>query len=393
MNRTHLCTSPCPEKTVVLVATLREFWRVSIYGWVVLVFAALWVWGAWYWAAALQWILQAGILWTLVLYETRQYLPLNHNGSASTPYAHLGLANRLTILRGWLIACTGGFLFQPFPPGFLVLVPAGLYAVSAIVDRLDGYAARRTGQISRMGMELDTVFDALGLAVAPLLAVWYGKIHWSYLLVSCAYYLFQWGVSYRHQAGLPVSSLQPKLSRRTIAGFQMGFIAVVLFPIFEPPATRIAGFAFMLPVLAGFLLDWVAVSGAITKKSFLNQDTLARGEDVINYATQPLLRLLVAGALLAVVLRYTENISTLIHAAPLLLYAMAGCGMLILTGILGRIFALLLVLLLGWSYTTYLMGPLDYVILPAAIWVLILGTGRFSVYPQDEVWVKRYDGA
>lgn len=43
---------------------------------------------------------------------------------------------------------------------------------------------------------------ALGLAVVPLLAVRHGKIHWSYLLVSCAYYLCQWGVSYRQKAGV-----------------------------------------------------------------------------------------------------------------------------------------------------------------------------------------------
>ncbi|MFA6687274.1 MAG: hypothetical protein WCS16_07345, partial [Desulfuromonas sp.] len=239
----------------------------------------------------------------------------------------------------------------------------------------------------------DTVFDALGLAVVPLLAVWYGKIHWSYLLVSCAYYLFQWGVSYRQKTGLAVIPLQPKRSRRTIAGFQMGFIAVVLFPVFEPPATQVAGFAFMLPVLAGFFLDWLAVSGVITKKSYINQSTLEFGENIINYATQPLLRLILAGAVLAVVLGYAENISTLIHAAPLLLYAMVGCGMLILAGVLGRIFALLLVLLLEWHYTIFLLGPIDYVILLATIWVLILGAGRFSMYPQDEGWVARYDGA
>jgi len=377
----------------VLPTTLRELRRIGNYGWAVLVVVALCLGRAWYWSAALQWMLQASVLWTLVLYEAMRHAPLNYNGSATEPYAHLGLANRLTILRGWLIACVGGFLFQSVPPGFLVLVPAGLYTVSAMVDRLDGYTARRTGHVSRMGMELDTVFDALGLAVVPLLAVWYGKIHWSYLLVSCAYYLFQWGVSYRQKTGLAVIPLQPKRSRRTIAGFQMGFIAVVLFPVFEPPATQVAGFAFMLPVLAGFFLDWLAVSGVITKKSYINQSTLEFGENIINYATQPLLRLILAGAVLAVVLGYAENISTLIHAAPLLLYAMVGCGMLILAGVLGRIFALLLVLLLEWHYTIFLLGPIDYVILLATIWVLILGAGRFSMYPQDEGWVARYDGA
>lgn len=381
------------EHPVVPVATLREFRCISVYAWLVLIFAALCLGGVWSWIAALQWILQAGLLWLLVMHQTRSHLPLNYNDTENIPHPHLGLANRLTILRGWLIACTGGFLFQPLPPGLLILVPAGLYAVSAIVDRLDGYAARKTGQVSRMGMELDTEFDALGLVVAPLLAVWLGKIHWSYLSVSCAYYLLQWGIRYRHKAGLPVFALQPKLSRRAIAGFQMGFIAVVLFPIFEPPATWIAGIAFMLPVLAGFMLDWLAASGAIAKISYVNQEVLERGKSVIHCVSQPLLRLALVGMLLTAVLQHAGNISTIIHATPLFLYAVAACCVLILMGILGRIFALILVLLLGWYYTIHLMGPLDYVILPVAIWVMILGTGRFSAYSWDDAWVNRYDGA
>ncbi len=343
----------------------------------------------WSWGAAAQWLLQAGVLWILVLYETRGYLPLNRKGPENILYSHLGLANRLTILRGWLIACTGGFLFQQSPPGILALVPAGFYAVSAIIDRIDGFAARKTGQVSQMGMELDTAFDALGLAIAPLLAVWYGKIHWSYLLVSCAYYLFQWGLRYHQKNNLPLFALKPKLSRRAIAGFQMGFIAVVLFPVFQPPATRIAGFAFMLPVLIGFLIDWLVVSGRISERSFINHSILKRGEKVISFFIQPVLRLLLAGLLLTWSLRYTESISD----SPLILYGIIAFGLLILLGIMGRTAALALILLIGWDNPSQLISPIDDLILPLTIWILVLGTGHFSLWRWDEDWVNRYDGA
>ncbi|MDX2493761.1 MAG: CDP-alcohol phosphatidyltransferase family protein [Desulfuromusa sp.] len=393
MSRPHVNIQPRPEDTSVMVDTLCEFKRVSIYGWAVLFFTGLFMGGAWSWASALEWILQAGLLWILVLYEANRYLPLNRNSSESDPYPRLGLANRLTILRGWLIACTGGFLFQQSPSGGLAFVPAGFYAVSAIIDRIDGYAARKTGQVSQMGMELDTIFDALGLAIAPLLAVWYGKIHWSYLLVSCAYYLFKWGLRYRRKNGLPVYVLKPKLSRRAIAGFQMGFIAGVLFPVFQPPATQIAGFAFMLPVLTGFMIDWLVVSGRISGKSFISHNVLERGENVISFFTQPLLRLILAGSLLTWSLQYTENISKPTQDNPLILYAMIAFGVLILLGIMGRISALALILLLGWYDSSHLISLIDYIILTATVWILVLGTGRFSLYTWDDDWVNRYDGA
>jgi len=389
MSRPHINMQLHPEDSPAIVATYREFRRVSTYGWVVMVFAGLVMGKLWSWEAAGQWLLQAGLLWLLVLFEARGYLPLNRKGPESILYSRLGLANQLTILRGWLIACTGGFLFQQSPAGALAFVPAGFYALSAIIDRIDGFAARKTGQVSQMGMELDTVFDALGLAIAPLLAVWYGKIHWSYLLVSCAYYLFQWGISYRQKNALPLFTLQTKLSRRAIAGFQMGFIAVVLFPLFQPPATSIAGFAFMLPVLSGFLIDWLVVSGRISDQSFINHSILKRGERCISFFTQPALRLILAGLLLTGQLRHPESLSS----SPLLMYGMIACGLLILLGIMGRVAALVLILLLGWHGALHSLNLLEEMILPVAVWILVLGTGHFSMSTRDEDWVNRYDGA
>ena len=374
-----------PEDLPSFDATLRECKGVSLCGWAVLVFTGLVMGGVWAWGSAAQWFLQAGLLWALVTYEARGYLPLNRKNSATPLYSQLGMANRLTILRGGLIACTGGFVFQKLPAESLAFIPAGCYGLSAIIDRLDGFAARKTGQVSQMGMELDTVFDALGLAIAPLLAAWYCKIHWSYLLVSCAYCLFKYGQRYRQKKGLSLFAIEPKLSRRAIAGFQMGFIAVVLFPMFQPPATQIAGFAFMLPVLTGFLIDWLVVSGRISDKSFINHQLLARGEKLISLFTQPALRLMLAGFLLTWSLGYAET-SPL---SQLILWAMLACGLLILLGIMGRATALVLILLIGWINSSHL----NSLVLPMSVWILVLGTGHFSLWTWDDDWVNRYDGA
>jgi len=377
-----------PEDPPVIVATWGEFRRVSTCGWIVLAFTGLVLAAVWSWLSAAQWLGQAGLLWMLVTYQARHSLPLNRKSPEAVLYPRLGLANRLTIVRGWLIACTGGFLFQHAPAGVLALMPAGFYGLAAIIDRIDGFAARKTGQVSQMGMELDTVFDALGLAIAPLLAVCYGKIHWSYLLVSCAYYLFRWGLSYRQNNALPLFPLQPKLSRRAIAGFQMGFIAVVLFPVFQPPATHIAGFAFMLPVLCGFLIDWLLVSGRISDESVITHEVLKRGEKRIYLFTQPTLRLLLAGLLLTGLFRHSS-----LSESPLILGAMLACGLLILLGIMGRAVALVLLLLLGAENSSQLVTLVDGLVLPITVWILVLGTGHFSWWRWDEDWVNRYDGA
>jgi len=393
MSSPNVGSQPLPKDPSVPVTTLQDFRRVSIYGWTVLFFTGMFIGDTWSWSASAQWLLQAGLLWMLILSQVRGRLSLNCKASEGSPYLRLGLANRLTILRGWLIAGTGGFLFQQPPAGALAFVPAGFYAISAVIDRIDGYAARKTGQVSQMGMELDTVFDALGLAIAPLLAVWNGKIHWSYLMVSCAFYLFKWGQRYRRKKGLPVFALKPKLSRRAIAGFQMGFIAVVLFPVFQPPATRIAGFAFMLPVLAGFMIDWLVVSGRISEGSIISHRVLEQGEKLISFFTQPLLRLVLVCLILTWLFGYAENLSTSTLEHRLILYGMIVCGVLILLGIMGRASALVLVLLLGWSCSSQPILLVDYILIPVTVWVLVLGTGHFSLCTWDEDWVNRYDGA
>lgn len=337
----------------------------------------------WAWASALQWLVQAGLLWWLVIHATTSRLGLNRADSKSVNYSNLGWANRLTILRGLLIAMTGGYLFQDWPPGLLVWLPGILYTLAAVIDRLDGYVARKSGQTSLLGVELDTVFDALGLAVAPLLAVCYGQIHWSYLLFSSAYYLFQWGMYRRKLQGLPVHKLPPNIMRRAWAGFQMGFIGVVLFPLFTPPLTTVAGFAFMLPVLIGFCIDWLVVSGQIDRQNVVTQKWFARAWGFNQAVMQPLLRLIVVLVVLLLI-GQSDSQPEFVMLIPALM---------VLTGMAGRIGALILIGLFGIYYLNHSFNMTGYVLVIGLVWILLLGSGRYSLWQGDEAWVNRYDGA
>ncbi|MEX1198930.1 MAG: CDP-alcohol phosphatidyltransferase family protein [Pseudohongiellaceae bacterium] len=212
---------------------------------------------------ALRWLPAGLVCWVLVVWQCHTRLHRNRGTEDGRLYHSLGHGTRVTLLRGLLIAATAGFLttagMETRP--VLLFLPALFYTVAALGDALDGHLARRQQHTTQLGAELDTALDALGLLVAPLLAVLYGKLHASYLLVSVAYYLFQWGIHWRRRHGRPVHGLPPSRLRRHLAGLQMVVVAAALWPPLPAGTTRVLGVFFMLPLLLGFWRDWLHVSG------------------------------------------------------------------------------------------------------------------------------------
>ena len=342
------------------------------------------------WRLSSQWLLQAALLWAWVWYLTWKRADLNRTSPDSPLLNKLGWANRLTLLRGYLIALTGGFLFQPEIHGFVSWIPGLLYGVAAILDRVDGFVARRSKQTTLLGAELDTVFDALGLLVVPLLAIAMGKIHWSYLSLSFAFYIFNGGIYWRRTHGLIIYPLMPSQLRRVLAGFQMGFVALALLPCFAAEKTVVCGFAFLIPVLLGFIIDWLVVSGRIDVESIKVRNFFLRLSNTSRTIFQPCLRIFIfIGSLFML---YQVDI----FSAPpgtevfLTLSFVLGISM-ILLGSAGRVGALIVLLLLAGSAAP--ITPLNIALLCSCSWLLLLGTGRFSLWQWDDVWVNRQDGA
>jgi CDP-diacylglycerol--glycerol-3-phosphate 3-phosphatidyltransferase len=56
----------------------------------------------------------------------------------------------------------------------------------------------------------------------------------------------------------------------------MGFLSVMLWPLFYPPGTTLAGGVMAVPFLAGFLRDWLVVSGRLDPDSSGYQAVRAR---------------------------------------------------------------------------------------------------------------------
>ena len=229
----------------------------------------------------LQWILQTLFPMVYVLGLLRYGLVLNYASQPNVLYSNLGYGTWITIIRAMLIATLAGFLFQPWPhsgalSGGLSWAPGTIYITASVLDYLDGRLARHCKHETRLGAFLDINIDALGLLIAPLLAVWYGQLPIAYLAVSAAYFVFIGGIWLRKKYSKPVVELKPRPSARLIAGFQMGFVGTALLPLFSPPATTIAAYMFMVPLLAGFVKDWWYVCGYPRKNTTLLTDQISR---------------------------------------------------------------------------------------------------------------------
>jgi CDP-diacylglycerol--glycerol-3-phosphate 3-phosphatidyltransferase len=221
--------------------------------------AALLTWAAPGPVAAVKYLALALATWLLVglmLWQERAGAP------ERVAPATLGLATRLTLLRGLLVSLVAGFAFVE-PLGVVRWLPGALYTLAALSDRYDGIVARRLGQVSELGARLDVAMDALGLVVAPLVAVRWGRLPPWYLLLGAAYYLFHAGVAVRRRLGLPVfpERLRPNRYARFFAGVQMALVAGALFPVLSPRVTTIAATVLMLPTLYLFAREWLTVVG------------------------------------------------------------------------------------------------------------------------------------
>jgi CDP-diacylglycerol--glycerol-3-phosphate 3-phosphatidyltransferase len=310
------------------------------------------------------------------------------DGADTAVFPNLGLANGLTTARSVLTAALAGFLTVPWPGGWLAWAPGLLYLTSAVMDYLDGYVARITGRTTVLGEDLDMRWDGTGMLFGATLSVLYGQTPLPYLLVGLARYAFLFGLWVRERRGQPVYDLPPSRFRRALAGMQMGFVAVVLLPVYGPPVTQIAAVFFMLPLLIGFARDYLWVTGRLMPPEQDKTARLAQFHQRLTIFLPLALRALLA-ALLVNLIVY------LLHQAPLAwtMIVLAGLAALsVVIGAAGRVFALLVVLMAGFSLRA---APLEWrywFILVCSILLFMSGTGRYSLWKPEDWLIYRRAG-
>lgn len=350
----------------------------------------------WEGAFAVRWALGALIGLAYLLWKVRSALPLNRREAETELLATFGTGTLLTTFRGYLIVLMVGFLLVPSPPGWIAVIPALLYSIAALMDIFDGYFARRENQVTPMGQMLDLDFDGLGVLVACLLGVQYGQLPVWFLPVGLARYLFALGIALLKRMGRPVYDLTPSLMRRVMATLHMGFMSVILYPVFAPPATTIAATVFMTPMLAGFLRDWLVVSGSINPEAPSYQRLRAAIKASVEKVLPVIMRLMLGAVIIwQIAVRGTPTVAALTVGAltletDLLVFCQTVFTIMIFTGLLGRLAALISLMITAGIIAQVGLDISLLIACIAASIIVMYGTGPFSLWkPEDSIFRPR----
>ena len=350
-----------------------------------------------------RWLVIATICLAYGLWMVWRNLPENQREGESILLPALGAGNSLTLVRGLAIGLTAGFLFSPWPMAALAWAPVLLYTTADVADYFDGYLARVTNHATRLGARLDMEFDSLGILVVSILAVWYGQLPWWYLILGSSRYLFILGIWWRQRQGKPVYALPPSVHRRVFAGFQMGFMSAVLWPIVPAAMATVAGTVLATATALSFGRDWLVASGRLDPAS----PSYRRGQRWLFMATAkwlpPLLRLALVVAMIMIYqnvahwLRppaWTALITSWRLPEPPILAAGLSVIAIVATimaaiGVLGRLVAFLLVFPIGFDVATRGLQWDNGVALVSVTSLMLLGMGALSLWRPGEKYLLR----
>lgn len=349
-----------------------------------------------FFSAALA-LLLLGVLW--------RGLRHNRRTEGGHLWPTLGYGNWLSLIRGILLCLLAGFLFLPRPTIALTWLPALLYTADRVTDLFDGYLARRTQRVSKLGTMLDIELDGLGLLIAVLLGVQYGLLPVWYLLLAVSRQLFVMGLWLRRRAGLPNRDLPPSDNRRVIAGFQTGFLSVMFWPLLTPAVTNLAAVLFAIPLIYSFGRDWLVVSYVLDPDSSAYQTGRFLIKRFFEEYLPVVARAVSVVVMITLLLPFRRAIIPWAGALPngamflagwwqsALLLLLIAATVATLLGIMGRLTALCL---LGCTLVLIdaqgLIEPGAALLLISTVIIAHLGSGKWSLWQPEEMWLHTQYG-
>jgi hypothetical protein len=177
-----------------------------------------------------------------------------------------------------------------------------------------------------------------------------------------------------------------------MAGIQMGFISAILWPILPPALTIVAASVVMAPFLAGFLRDWLVVSGQLDMGSTTYQVWARRLTTVTG-------QWLPVTARVAVLTVFVLNFLQTGQLALFERQSLAGVvwlivlGALVITGVLGRTTGTLLAISVGLAATRWgPPTPFSLILIICGLVLLLLGSGGLSVWLPEERLLRMRNG-
>jgi phosphatidylglycerophosphate synthase len=188
---------------------------------------------------------KAAAMFAVVLLAARKFRQSDH------PFARLGPANQVTMLRAALVSIAAGFIGEPALPPHAVFVTAAAALVS-ILDGVDGWLARRSGMESRFGARFDMEIDALLIMILAILAVEFGKAGPWVIVSGLLRYLFVaagWLWPWLQRA------LPPSRRRQAICVVQVVGLILTVAPIIRPPLSTFIAAAALAALCGSFFAD------------------------------------------------------------------------------------------------------------------------------------------
>jgi len=178
--------------------------------------------------------------------------------------------------------------------------------------------------------------------------------------------------------------------RRRLAGFQMGILAVFLWPIARPPSTLLAELIIGVPLLIGFIRDWLLVSGALDPDDPVYRKTKNHFYNVGNRWLPLLIRAVLMGTAVQIGVSTLQQsagapawIPATIPQGELLALLYTALRLLLLVVLVSGRFtspaALALLLLEGTRIFLSRMDPWAAVIVSASLLLYLFGPGPFRL--------------
>jgi CDP-diacylglycerol--glycerol-3-phosphate 3-phosphatidyltransferase len=309
-----------------------------------------------------------------------------HSPTVNQPlFFGLGAANMITVSRGWLISVLAGIaLIAAGKPGceaeWIIWLPGLCYLAIGGGDFLDGLVARLTRTESLLGKRLDISMDALGLLIASAAAVFLKRLPPAFLLVGLSYYLFQLGLIHRRFRGKIVQPLKDRPFGRAMAGVHMGFVGLALIPAFSETLLKHAAMLFMLPLLLGFVWDWLVVTDRLGDEAADRWGSL-----LIRSGT------VVAGAARLVILLAgipAWHAVFAIRPSGAVVWVVLWCMM--ASGWLGRSAAVAGACIIAIRLPPVTPTALQLLVFDSMVVLIIAGTGRWSLWrPEESLFLNK----
>lgn len=165
--------------------------------------------------------------------------------------AQFGPANYVTLVRAILVVLVAGSLGRPATDALLWLV-IGVTTLSALLDGVDGWLARKTGTVSAFGARFDMETDAALILVLSILVWQHDKAGAWVLLCGLMRYLFVaagWLLSWLAQP------LRSTWRGKAVAVTQVVGLNVALAPIIPPPLSATVSAVTLAALTWSFAID------------------------------------------------------------------------------------------------------------------------------------------